>query len=51
MLQAFIARYPQVEVAVTAGTSPGLRRQYDAGELDLVTGGDAWQFQWPLTQA
>ncbi|MYM31770.1 LysR family transcriptional regulator [Duganella sp. CY15W] len=36
MLQAFIARYPQVEVVVTAGTSPGLRRQYEAGELDLV---------------
>ena len=36
ILKNFVAAYPQVEVVVTSGASPGLRRLYESGELDLV---------------
>jgi DNA-binding transcriptional LysR family regulator len=36
VLQAFVTAHPQVEIVITSGTSPGLRRLYDNGELDLV---------------
>lgn len=36
LLHTFVSGYPRVNIALSAGSSVELRRQYDNGELDLV---------------